>query len=138
MNNADSVTPFLNKLGDPAKLATAQREIAKALRGGLQQRQEQQVDIHGSRLQPRDTSGWPRNDYQRERQHMPLFPFLTRDAYLHDEFAPDRVRVGFEGMAAVMAGRNNAGLDAPRREIVGFSDADLKAVRDILDRHIQQ
>lgn len=134
----DTATPFLRKLAEQGKLDAAQREIAEVLRQGIQSRQARQTDIHGARFKLRDTNGYPRNDYQRQRQTMPLFPFLTRDAHLRADFAADRVQVGFNGRAAQLAAANNAGAGAPRRELVGFSEPDLQAVQRIIAQHLQQ
>ncbi len=134
----DTVTPFLRKLAEAGKLEAAQREIAEILKAGLQSRQASQTDIHGAAFAPRDRDSYPKNDYQRQRLTMPLFPFLTRDAYLRADFTPDRVQVGFNGRSAALATWNNTGRGAPRRELVGFSDADLKAVRGIIAKHLQQ
>lgn len=134
----DTVTPFLCKLAERGKLDAAQRDIADVLRSGIQSRQASQTDIHGARFKARDTNGYLRNDYQRQRQHMPLFPFLTRDAYLRADFAANQVQVGFNGRAATLAAANNAGQGAPRRELVGFSAKDLQAVQGIIAQHLQQ
>ena len=133
----DTVTPFLRKLAERGKLDAAQRDITKALRSGIQHRQAAQVDIHGSRFKSR-AKGHPRNDYQRTRQHLPLFPFLTRDAFLHADFAQDQVQVGFSGMAARLAAANNVGSGAPRREFMGFSAEDLQAIKHIIALNLQQ
>ena len=134
----DTITPFLRKLAASGKLAAARREMADVLRHGIQLRQSRQTDIHGARFKPRDTYGYPRNDYQRNRQHMPLFPYLTRDAYLQADFSADQVKVGFSGRSAQMAAANNIGKGAPTRELVGFADADVQAVQAVIDKHLQQ
>ena len=134
----DTVTPFLRHLAERGKLDAAHREIADVLRHGIQSRQASQTDIHGTRFKRRDTDGYPRNDYQRQRQSMPLFPFLTRDAHLRSAFAAPQVQVGFVGRAATLAAANNAGAGAPRRELVGFSEPDLQAVQRIIAKHLQQ
>lgn len=126
----DQFTPYLKKLSQ-RNLRRLQRDIAVSLQTNMQERQREQRDIHGNALAPRDTEYWAANPYQEHRRHMPLFPHLMRN--VRAEFSGDRLRVGFTGRAGELAALNNTGRDAPKREVVGFSRADLQAVAD----HIQ-
>lgn len=127
----DQVTPVLKKLSR-LQLKRLKHDIAHTLIESAQQRQREQKDIHGSKLKKRAPTR-PENDYQRLRQHQPLFPFLFRDENLKVAFDNERLSVGFTGRNARYMQRNNAGVDAPKREIFGFSERDLKMIDQIIE-----
>jgi phage virion morphogenesis protein len=77
----------------------------------------------------------------------PMFSKIRRAKHLRDQSTPNAIIVGFVGRAARIANMHQFGLreqirqngpwaNMPRRELLGYTEADLRLVRDELINHL--
>ena len=140
--------PLLAKL-QPGKRTQLARKIGQALRRSQHQRIAANKAPDGGSYLPRKRRAEPlrakKGRIKRKRDAM--FQRIGRAAYLKVQASPSDVSVGFFGRVARIArvhqeGRtdriNREGRTAryPVRELLGFTDADKRLVRDLLIEHL--
>ena len=140
--------PLLAKL-QPGKRTQLARKIGQALRRSQHQRIAANKAPDGGSYLPRKRRAEPlrakKGRIKRKRDAM--FQRIGRAAYLRVQASPSDVSVGFFGRVARIArvhqeGRtdriNREGRTAryPVRELLGFTDADRRLVRDLLIEHL--
>ncbi len=123
-----------------AKLTAGQRtQVARKIRQAQRRSQHQRIVANRA---PDGGSYLPR-----KRKRDAMFQRIGRAAYLKVQASPSDVSVGFFGRVARIArvhqeGRtdriNREGRTAryPVRELLGFTDADKRLVRDLLVEHL--
>ena len=140
--------PLLARLA-PGKRTQLARKIGQALRRGQHQRIAANKAPDGGSYLPRKRRAEPvRSKKGRiKRKKDAMFQRIGRAAYLKVRASPSDVSVGFFGRVARIArvhqeGRedriNREGRTAryPVRELLGYTDADKRLVRDLLIDHL--
>lgn len=136
---------LLHRLEPPARNALA-RSIAQQLRRNQQQRGTAQRNPDGSQYaarKPRDLRG----KQGRVQRKLKMFRKLRTTSYLKAKGDSNLVSVGFTGRIARIARVHQYGLKdraergAPdvryeKREVLGFTEADLELIRDTLLAHL--
>ncbi|MEQ4541150.1 MAG: phage virion morphogenesis protein [Billgrantia sp.] len=137
------VAPLLAKL-TPAERRKLAGRIARDLRRRQQQRIITQRNPDGSPFEPRK----PQNRQQRGRiRRLPMFMKIRRAAHLRTKGQPNAAEVGFVGRIAQIARVHHYGLrdrvrpggpdyQYPSRELLGYSEADLRMISDTLIDHL--
>lgn len=131
--------------GERSKLA---RTIGQELRRSQQKRVMAQENPDGSRYAPRKKRDL-RGKQGRIRRKLAMFKKLRTASYLKVRGDSNAVTVGFTGRIARIARVHQYGLKdradrgAPdvqyaKREVLGFTDADLDLIRDGLLSHLTQ
>lgn len=131
--------------GERVKLA---RSIGQELRRSQQKRVMAQENPDGSKYAPRKKREL-RGKQGRIRRRLDMFKKLRTASYLKIRGDSNAVSLGFTGRIARIAGVHQYGLKdraergAPevqydRRELLGFTDADLDIIRDSLLIHFTQ
>ena len=140
--------PLLAKL-QPGKRTQLARKIGQALRRSQHQRIAANKAPDGGSYLPRKRRAEPlrAKKGRTKRTRDAMFQRIGRAAYLRVQASPSDVSVGFFGRVARIArvhqeGRtdriNREGRTAryPVRELLGFTDADRRLVRDLLIEHL--
>lgn len=133
-----------------AKLSTAERRklnqsIARDLRRSQQQRIRKQQNPDGTPYAPRKKQ--PKRSKQGRIKRSAMFRKLSLAARLKMLSTPDAISVGFMARNARIArvhqhglrdrpARNQQPVQYSRRELLGFSSADLKLIEDKLIDHL--
>jgi phage virion morphogenesis protein len=138
---------LLHRLEPPARTTLA-RTIAQQLRRSQQQRITAQSNPDGSKYasrKPRDLRG----KQGRIKRKLKMFRKLRTASYLKAKSDSNLVSVGFTGRISRIARVHQYGLKdraergAPevkykQREVLGFTDADLDLIRDMLLNQLTQ
>lgn len=132
--------PLLAKLsgGERRQLM---RELAKGLRKRQADRIKAQQNVDGSAYVPRKPQRIIRSKQGRIKQT--LFNKITKVSHLKTAITESSAATGFDGRTARIARVHQLGLrdkvsryrgeyDYPKRELLGFSDADRQWVNDFL------
>ncbi|MFK3649285.1 phage virion morphogenesis protein [Lysobacter enzymogenes] len=138
----DWVAPLLAKL-EPSRRRALARTIGSELRRGQIQRIREQLNPDGSAYAPRkrDQAG------KIKRRKAAMFQRITQARHLKIAANEQGVAVGFLGRVARIARVHQEGLadrvsrDGPsvryeRRQLLGFTDAERQAIRDLLVEHL--
>ncbi|UOF16462.1 phage virion morphogenesis protein [Lysobacter capsici] len=136
------VAPLLAKL-EPSQRRALARTIGGELRRGQIQRIRDQRNPDGSAYAPRkrDEAG------KIKRRKAAMFQRITQARYLKIEASERGAAVGFLGRVARIARVHQEGLtdrvdrDGPsvryeRRQLLGFTEAERQAIRDLLVEHL--
>ncbi len=137
------VAPLLAKL-QPGERRKLNQTIARDLRRSQQQRIAAQREPDGTPYAPRK-SHKHRNKKGRIKRQM--FNKLRQARRLRLRSTPDEIAISFMGRAARIArvhqyglkdrpGKGQADVRYERRELLGFSSADLKLIEDKLIEHL--
>lgn len=135
---------LLSKL-QPAARSKLTRSLAQKLRHSQQQRVKQQRNPDGSPYEvrkPRDLRG----KQGRIKRQVRMFQKIPRASYLKAKGDGNSITVGFTGRVARIARVHQYGLKDraeanaaqvryPKREVLGFTQADLEVIRDELSNH---
>lgn len=133
---------LLTKL-KPTERRRLNQTIARELRRSQQQRITQQQNPDGSAYQARK----PRKNLRGKASRIKMFAKLRQAKYLKLQSDADSIAVGFLGNGARIARVHQFGLrDRParggaevryaRRELLGFTEAELEMIRDQLLHHL--
>ena len=137
---------LLNKL-EPAARSKLARSLAQKLRRSQQQRVKQQRNPDGSPYaarKPRDLKG----KKGRIKRQAKMFQKLPKASYMKAKGDGQAITVGFTGRVARIARVHQYGLKdraeahSPevryqQREVLGFTEADLKVIRNGLLAHLK-
>lgn len=126
----------------PAERRKLNQTLARELRRSQQQRIAAQQNPDGSAYAPRK----PRKNLRRQGR-IKMFAKLRQAKHLKLQSAADSIAVGFLGNSARIARVHQLGLnDRPerngpeiryaRRELLGFTEAELDMIRDRLLQHL--
>lgn len=132
--------PLLAKLSSQERRAMM-RELAIGLRKRQSDRIKAQQNVDGSAYVPRKPQRLIRSKQGRIKQTM--FNRLSKTNFLKTAVTEGSAAVGFNGRTARIANVHQLGLrdkvsrfrgeyDYPKRELLGFSDADRQWVNDFL------
>lgn len=133
---------------EPASRNKLARRVGQALRRSQQQRMIAQQNPDGSRYAPRKQRNL-RGKQGRVKRKVKMFQKLRTANFLKVQGDWSAISVGFTGRIARIARVHQFGLKdraergAPdvqyeRRELLGFTDADLELIRDQLLNHLTQ
>lgn len=137
--------PLLQKLAPAARRHLA-RQIGMLLRRSQAQRIARQENPDGTPYTPRKAPGRLRGKRGRIKRRA-MFSKLRTARHLKVRTGAAGVAVGFTGRVARIARVHQEGVRDqvhpggptvryPRRELLGFADADLKMIRDKLIEHL--
>ena len=132
--------PLLARLSSQERRAMM-RDLAKGLRQRQSERIKKQQNVDGSPYVPRKPQVLIRSKQGRIKQTM--FNKLAKASHLKIAITEGSAAVGFNGRTARIANVHQLGLrdkvsryrgeyDYPKRELLGFSDADRQWVNDFL------
>lgn len=136
--------PLLAKLSSTQRKAMM-RDLAKGLRQRQAARIKAQHNVDGSAYVKRKPQVLFRSKVGRIKQAM--FVKLTKTSYLKTAITEGSAAVGFNGRTSRIARVHQLGLrdkvsehrasyDYPKRELLGFSDADRAWINDFLIDHL--
>ncbi|HFX2802441.1 TPA: phage virion morphogenesis protein [Pseudomonas aeruginosa] len=139
----DWAAPLLAKL-EPGERRKLSQQIGRTLRRSQQQRIGEQRNPDGTAYAPRKAKNL-RGKAGRIKRRM--FAKLRQAKHLRVQSSADGVAIGFTGRVARIARVHQYGLrDRPergqadvqyeRRELLGFTEADLEMIRDQLLEHL--
>lgn len=135
--------PLLAKLA-PTERRKLARTIAQQLRQAQRTRIAAQQNPDGSPFEPRKPQNRQRRGFVRRRA---MFSKIQQAKHLRISATPNGATVGFVGRVAQIARVHQHGLrdrvspdgpqiQYPKRELLGFSEADRALVRDLLIDHL--
>lgn len=144
-DNLDDLVKFLNPLVQQlssSEMTKLNKKIGKDLRRNQQQRISGQKNPDGSAYTPRRL-----RDGQRLRKKM--FTKLRSLKYLRNFSNAEKVSVGFLSSAVFVAKIHQEGLRGgvakngpfityPKRELLGFSESDIKMIKDSVLDHFDK
>lgn len=136
---------LLNQV-QPAERRKVTQTIARELRRSQQQRIGAQRNPDGTPYAPRKPRQQLRAKAGRIKQRK-MFAKLRTARYLRLQSDASSIALGFAGRVARLArvhqyglrdkpGRNSPDIQYQRRELLGFSDAELEMIRDQLVQHL--
>jgi len=131
---------------EPAARNRLVRSLGHALRKSQQQRIITQRNPDGSKYAPRKQRNL-RGKKERVKRKVQMFQKLRTASFLKVNGDGNAISVGFTGLITRIARvhqyglKDRAGRDAPdvqyeRREVLGFTDADVDLIRDGLLAHL--
>lgn len=125
----------------PAQRRALARDIARTLRTSHQRRIAAQQNPDGSAYAPRI-----RQRHGRIKQRANMFAKLRTARYFKLEAGADAASIGFAGRVARIAGVHQDGLrdrvrpgvdyQYPRRELLGYTDADVDQLQQLVLHHL--
>lgn len=129
----------------PAARKQLSRDIARRLRATQAQRIKQNTAPDGSAFEARKPQpAWAKRIGAIKRKLM--FQKIIRQKYLKPEYSSENASVGFTGFISRVAtehqyglrGRINERISAqyPQRELLGFTQRDLKMIEDSIVSHL--
>jgi phage virion morphogenesis (putative tail completion) protein len=143
------LSPLLAKLSAPARRTLAVA-IGRRLRASQQQRIAAQLDPRGMAFAPRklQEARLRKLPGKIRRRKAAMFTKLRAARWLKVVTSAQGVDVGFDGRAARIARVHQEGLDDkaspksktiryPRRQLLGFTEADRKLIGDALAEHLR-
>lgn len=133
------LTPLLDKLS-ASEMAKLNKKVGADLRKSQQQRISSQANPDGSAYTPRRLR-------QGQRIRRKMFSKLRTTKYLLNFSNADKVSVGFLSQVNRIASvhqfgfkdrveRDGPSVTYPKRELLGFSDADVKLIEDSVLKHL--
>lgn len=133
---------------EPASRNKLARSLGQALRRSQQQRIFAQRNVDGSKYAPRKQRNL-RGKQGRVKRKVQMFQKLRTASFLKVQGDGNSISVGFTGRIARIARVHQYGLkdraergspdvQYDRRELLGFTDADIDLVRDGLFFHLEQ
>lgn len=136
---------LLNRL-QPAERRKVTQTVARELRRSQQQRIAAQRNPDGTPYAPRKPRQQLRAKAGRIKQRK-MFAKLRTTRYLRLQSDASSIAIGFAGRVSRLArihqyglkdkpGRNSPDIQYQRREVLGFTDADLELIRDQLVEHL--
>ena len=136
---------LLNQV-QPAERRKVTQAIARELRRSQQQRIGAQRNPDGTPYAPRKPRQQLRAKAGRIKQRK-MFAKLRTARYLRLQSDASSIAIGFAGRVSRLArihqyglrdkpGRNSPDIQYQRRELLGFSDAELEMIRDQLLQHL--
>jgi phage virion morphogenesis protein len=135
--------PLISKL-KPAERRRLARTIARELRRSQSQRIARQENPDGSPFEPRKPQNRKRKGAVRRRA---MFSKIRQAKHLRIFTSPASAEVGFIGNVARIADAHQKGLrdrvdrngpyyKYPKRELVGFTESDIRLIQDLLITHL--
>lgn len=129
----------------PAARKQLSRDISRRLRASQAQRIKQNTAPDGSAFEARKPQpAWAKRIGAIKRKLM--FQKIIRQKYLKPEYSASAASVGFSGFISRVAtehqyglrGRINERISAqyPQRELLGFTQSDLKMIEDSIVNHL--
>lgn len=128
----------------PAARRTLARELARQLRDSQSKRIAAQQNPDGSPYEPRK----PRLRARKGRVRRAMFTKLRTARWMKAQSSPDAAVVSFVGQVQHMASVHQFGLrdrvnrlggpevQYPARRLLGFTDADVESIADVVLRHL--
>ena len=137
---------LLNSL-QPKERRQLTQTIARDLRRSQQQRIAAQKNPDGTPYAPRKPRQQLRAKAGRIKRKRQMFAKLRTARYLRLQSDASNIAIGFAGRVSRLArvhqyglrdkpGRNSPAIQYQRRQLLGFSDAELEMIRDQLVAHL--
>ncbi len=144
-NNLEDLVKYLNPL--LAKLSSSEMsKLNKKVGADLRRSQQQRIS---AQLNPDGSNYVPRRLRQGNRIRNKMFSKLRTFRYLRNFSNADKVSVGFLNNVVFVARIHQEGLSErvdksgpvinyPKRELLGFTDSDLKMIENSVLKHLGQ
>ncbi|WP_151713570.1 phage virion morphogenesis protein [Acinetobacter bereziniae] len=144
-NNLEDLVKYLNPL--LAKLSSSEMsKLNKKVGADLRRSQQQRIS---AQLNPDGSNYVPRRLRQGNRIRNKMFSKLRTFRYLRNFSNADKVSVGFLNNVVFVARIHQEGLPGrvdkngpvinyPKRELLGFTDSDLKMIENSVLKHLGQ
>lgn len=146
---SDDLQPIVDRLGalianlKPAERRRLAGEVARSLRGSQAKRIRDNKAPDGSAFEPKK----PQPQLRKRRGGLRMFRKLQRAHWLKPRGTASEASLAFAGFAAHIARVNQLGLrdqvsksgaqyEYPKRELLGFTDTEIKEIETVIINHL--